>query len=127
MDISEMKADIVKFTKDRGWDKHQPAKELAIKLVLEATEVLDLFEYLTKEQVDEILKEEKFKEALGEEFGDVLRILLQLSHKCDIDLMEAYDNKRRADEKRFPLERSQNFDPVAWKLKKIAKHEKMSL
>jgi len=127
MDFQKVKTELAKFAEERNWDEFHTPKELAIKLTLESAETLELFEWLTKEQVDEILKEDDFREALGDEFADVLRTLLQLSHVCNVDLVEAFERKRERDVERFPLEKSQGFDALKWKLKKIRKHEKVGL
>ena len=127
MDLQELKERIVQFSKERNWEKHHTPKELAIKLVLESSEMLELFEWLKREEVDEILKDESFRAALEDEFADVMRTLLQLSHVCDIDMIGALERKHKESKERFPVDRSKDLDMLEWKLKKIKKHRKVGL
>ena len=74
-----------RFVGDMGWyadnsTKPQSAKNLAISLVLEASEVLEHFQW------GETVKD---KEALAEELADVMLYLMQLASISDIDLEQA--------------------------------------
>lgn len=125
MDLETLKTEVVSFGKERNWDKFHTPKELAIKLVLESCELLELFEWLGPEEVEKILEDEDFKLALEDEFADVFRTLLQLSEKCDVNLLEAMKKKHEESKKRFPLEKSKDLDVFEWKLKKIKGHKKV--
>lgn len=73
------------FVEEQGWyepnsPKEQSPRNLAISLVLEATEVLEHFQWGA---------EAEQKEALAGELADVALYLLQLASISDIDLEEA--------------------------------------
>ncbi len=119
MEFEKVKQELKKFAEERGWGPHHTPKDLAIKLSVEAAEVLELFEWLGDEEVAEAMENEEFREALAGEFADVFIILLNLTRSCDIDLLEAFEKKHEKNKKRFPVEKSKLFDPLQAKLKKL--------
>jgi len=79
------------FVESKGWlahdsPKQQTKRNLAISLVLEATEVLELFQW--SEETDR-------PDELADELADVMLYLLQLASFSDIDLGEAVMTKLR--------------------------------
>jgi NTP pyrophosphatase (non-canonical NTP hydrolase) len=85
MDVKTLEEKMHKFVGDMGWyaddsSKPQTLKNLAISLVLEASEVLEHFQW------SEDIKD---KEALAEELADVMLYLMQLASLSEIDLTQA--------------------------------------
>ena len=85
MELETLTEAMVEFVASKGWladdsPKQQTQRNLAISLVLEATEVLELFQW------DD---EARSRDELAEELADVMLYLLQLARSCDIDLGEA--------------------------------------
>ncbi|MFN3929701.1 MAG: nucleotide pyrophosphohydrolase [Thermoflexus sp.] len=84
MDLRALEQAMEQFVSAKGWyrpdsPRPQTPRNLAISLVLEAAEVLELFQW--KEVAD--------REALAEELADVMLYLLQLARLHNIDLGEA--------------------------------------
>lgn len=85
MELEELTQAMHRFVASKGWyqpdsPKAQTPRSLAISLVLEATEVLEHFQWR-----DETMD----KQALAGELADVLLYLLQLASLYEIDLGEA--------------------------------------
>jgi NTP pyrophosphatase (non-canonical NTP hydrolase) len=83
------------FVESKGWYREesphpQTSKNLAISLVLEASEVLHLYQW--SERAD--------REALSGELADVLLYLLQIASLNDIDLGQAVTDKLKINEGR---------------------------
>lgn len=82
MELKELEARMHAFVASKGWyeadsPKRQTAKNLAISLVLEASEVLEHFQW--REELDD-------RDALAGELADVALYLLQLASVTDVDL-----------------------------------------
>lgn len=92
---------ILKFRKVRDWEQYHLPKNLAISLVLEAAEVLELFQW-TK---DHNLSEER-REEMSDELADVYCWLLLLAHDFNIDLDQALEQKLKKNEGKYPVEKS---------------------
>lgn len=92
---------IIEFQKQRDWKQFHLPKNLAISLCLEASEVLELFQW-TK---DHGLAKDK-KVMLAAELADIYYYLLLLAHEADIDIRDAFDKKMKLNEKRYPVDKS---------------------
>ncbi len=66
-DISSLTKRIIAFRDDRDWKQFHTPKDLAIALVLEATEVLEHFQWKNVEEMQADLADEKKKKAVGNE------------------------------------------------------------
>ena len=93
--IAQVKELIEKFRKKRGWTKEDP-KDLALSLVLESAE-----QWLKGEDVE---KNQRIKEAIGEEMSDVLWWLANLGQKLGIDMAEAFERKMAKNAVKYPEE-----------------------
>lgn len=90
---------ILKFTKDRDWDQFHNPKDLAISVSLEASELLECFQW--KEKNDIHLNQEK----IGEEIADVYIYLLLLCEKLHLDLDEITYKKIQKNAVHYPVEK----------------------
>jgi 8-oxo-dGTP diphosphatase len=89
MDIKELTQEMHNFVSSQGWyDQNSPRpqtlRNLAISLTLEATEVLEHFQW-SGDQGD--------PEELKDELADVALYLLQIASIAEIDLEQAILNK----------------------------------
>ena len=91
--IHEFKEKIKEFCEARDWDQFHNAKELAIALSIEASELLEHFRFKSKEEVEALFKDSKKKEEIEEEMADIMYFLLRLAQKYDIDLSEILEKK----------------------------------
>jgi NTP pyrophosphatase (non-canonical NTP hydrolase) len=85
MDIQTLTKAMEKFVRSKGWNqteslRPQTAKNLAISLSIEASEVLELFQWIEKEPDPQ---------RLAGELADVTLYLLQLASVSGIDLEKA--------------------------------------
>jgi NTP pyrophosphatase (non-canonical NTP hydrolase) len=102
--IRELTTKIIAFRDERDWKQFHNPKDLAISLVLEAGEVMEHFQWKTKEEVEEHIR--THKEDIADELADVLHYLLTLSHDLDIDLVEAEENKIQKSALKYPIAKS---------------------
>ena len=92
MDINQITAAIAAFRDARDWKQFHTPKDVALSLVLEATEVLELMQWKNGAALDTKLAENK--EALGDELADVLYYTLLLAHDQGIDVEAALQPQR---------------------------------
>lgn len=96
MDLKTLEQVMHEFVRSKGWyesdtPKPQTPKNLAISLVLEASEVLEHFQW--SERTND-------KGELAGELADVMLYLMQLASVSDIDLGQAVKDKLEANYKR---------------------------
>jgi len=100
-EINQITEKIKKFRDDRDWMQFHNHKDMALSLVLEATEVLEHFQWKTSEQVVEHGKVSK--EELAEELADVAMYLFELADNLGVDLSDAISKKIEKNAKKYPV------------------------
>ncbi|WP_320035910.1 nucleotide pyrophosphohydrolase [Halarcobacter sp.] len=101
MDMKNIETIINKFSQDRDWDKFHNPKNLAMAMSVEASELLEIFQWLDFEQAKN-LPEEK-KEHVKQEIADIVIYLTRICMAYNIDLEEAILEKMKMNEKKYPL------------------------
>lgn len=103
-DIDRLIESIVKYRNARDWKQFHNPKDVAISLSLEASEVLEHFQWQSKAEIKKcIVKNKKY---IGEELADVLYWVLLFSHDLKIDIAKALGQKLSQNEKKYPVSKS---------------------
>jgi NTP pyrophosphatase (non-canonical NTP hydrolase) len=106
MKIEELQKKVIAFRDARNWKQFHNPKDSAIALTMEANEVLEHFLWKNDQEMQEHIQVKK--EAVGEELADTLYWVLLMCHDLDIDLIEAFEKKLLQNEKKYPVEKSNN-------------------
>lgn len=85
---------------ERKWDQFHSPKNLALNLIIEASELAEFFTWVSEEQSKHIPV--NMKEKISEEVGDVFLTLAYFCHKLEIDIFEATFNKIEKIKKKYP-------------------------
>ncbi|KRN59291.1 nucleotide pyrophosphohydrolase [Limosilactobacillus secaliphilus] len=92
-----------KFTDERGWEKYHNLKDLALSVNLEASEVLEIFQW--KDEKQQLTPEETAH--LKEEIADTLIYLFYMCDKLKMDPYKEIQKKMAINEHRhWPEEES---------------------
>ena len=100
-DLDTLREKIKTFIEDRDWKQFHDPKNLAISLQLEASEVLELFQW-TKDNQAKAGKEQE----VADELADVFYWVVLLANHYNIDLVQALEKKMDKNEKKYPIEKS---------------------
>ena len=93
MDIKALQETLRAFASERDLEQFHTPKNLAMALMVEAAELMELFQWKTPEE-SYASKTDKFLQArIGEESADVLLYLLQLADHTGVDLEYAVHDK----------------------------------
>jgi len=103
-DINKITEKILKFRNDRDWKQFHNPKDCAISLSLEASEVLEHFQWKTKEEVEEYIKINK--EHIAEELADVFYWILLMSKDMNIDIIDSCEKKLIKNAEKYPIEKA---------------------
>ena len=97
--MTTLTEEILAFNKERGWTSgNRDARNLAISVSLEASELLEHFQWLPGEQALA-----KNHEGIMEEAADVYIYLLQLADVAGFDLEEAARAKIHKNALKYPV------------------------
>lgn len=106
MEISALQKKIVEFRDKRNWKQFHNPKDMALSLILEASEVLELFQWKSETEQTAFVKDSK--ERIAEELSDVLSWVLLMSYDFDINIIKAFNKKMVKNAKKYPVRKSRN-------------------
>ena len=105
--MSEIRAVIEKikqFRDERDWMQFHDPKNMAVSIILEASELLEHFQWKTIEEVEEYTRQNQ--EEIKDEIADIALYLFELADNLGIDLMNAMEIKLAKNEKKYPIEKA---------------------
>ena len=103
-DIKSLTKKIIAFRDARDWKQFHNPKDLSLSLVLEATEVMEHFQWKNKEEIDDHIKHNK--EDIAEELADVMYWVPLMSNDMKIDIAKALKKNIEKNEKKYPVEKA---------------------
>ena len=102
--LSELTDLALKFRDARDWKQFHTPKELAISLVVESAELLELMQWQQGAALEAAVKQKRGE--IADELGDVLHSILLLAAELEIDLGRAFVEKLHKAEKKYPVEKA---------------------
>lgn len=102
--LEDLKIRLREFAGERDWDKFHSPKNLAMALSVEASELLEIFQWLTGEESLK-LPADKLNDA-REEIGDIINYTVRLADRLGIDPLEAAFDKIEKNHRKYPVEKS---------------------
>ena len=95
--LEQVKQRIDKFNKDRDWDKFHSPSNLAKSISIEASELLECFQWNDNEYDLESVKEE---------LADVMNYCIQMSQVLNVDIIDIINAKMDKTEKKYPVDKA---------------------
>ena len=92
---------ILKFRDDRDWKQFHNPKDLAISISLEASELLEVFQWSGADTSSNNKIEE-----IKEELADVVNYCVLMADACGLDLDEIVQTKIEKNNEKYPVEKS---------------------
>lgn len=97
-DIKDITNALLKFRDDRDWSQFHNAKDLAIALNVESSELLELFLWKSADDSDQ--------ERIKEELADVLAFALLIANKYDFDIKKIMLDKIEKNALKYPVNKA---------------------
>jgi dCTP diphosphatase len=101
--IEELQHRIREFARERDWEQFHTSKNLAMALAGETGELLEIFQWLTTEQGDQVMASPRASD-VEDELADVLIYLVRLADVLHVDLLTAARKKLDRNEDRYPAD-----------------------
>lgn len=95
--MDELIKEINAFRDERNWRQFHNAKDLSLSLSLEASELLENFQWVSAEE-----GLEKNRQNIEEELADVFIYGLMMADDMGIDMEEAILNKLKKNREKYP-------------------------
>ncbi len=95
-ELDDLKELVVKFRDKRDWEKFHTPKNLSISISIEASELMELFQW--HNDLSNVEKEE-----LEDEIADIFIYLLLMADATDVDIVEAVKRKVEKNKEKYPV------------------------
>lgn len=92
---------VLKFRDDRDWKQFHDPKDLAISISLEASELLEIFQW-SRDDVYCLDKIDKIKE----ELADVVNYCILMADACNLDLDKIITDKIKLNAAKYPVDKA---------------------
>ncbi|GHH84758.1 nucleotide pyrophosphohydrolase [Streptomyces sulfonofaciens] len=102
-DVPALQRRLAKFAAARRWEPFHTPKNLVAALSVEASELVEIFQWLTPEESARVMDDPGSAHRVRDEVADVLAYLLQLCEVLGIDALRALEEKIDRNERRFPV------------------------
>jgi NTP pyrophosphatase (non-canonical NTP hydrolase) len=102
-DLAGLQRRLAEFAAARGWQPYHTPKNLVAALSVEASELVEIFQWLTPEQSARVMADPGSAYRVRDEVADVLAYLLQLCEVLGVDPLAALAAKIDRNERRFPV------------------------
>lgn len=101
MEVFHLNREIIdlinKFREERNWNQYHNPKDLSLSLSLEASELLENFQWLSSEEAVE-----KNRDNIAEELADIFIYGIQLAEEMGFDIEEIIRMKIKKNGEKYP-------------------------
>jgi len=109
IDLTVLKEKIADFAKERDWEQFHTPKNLAMALSVEASELAEIFQWLTEKQSFDLQNDEAELLKVKDELADIVTYTVRLCGILNIDLSKELDRKMLLNAEKYPVEKSKGL------------------
>jgi len=102
--LQQLKSRMAEFVHERDWEQFHTPKNLSMALAVEASELMELFQWVDTNGSLELLRTQR--EKVEQELADVLAYTLAFANACNIDLTDAFMRKLVLNAAKYPVEKA---------------------
>jgi NTP pyrophosphatase (non-canonical NTP hydrolase) len=103
-DVERITEKIKMFRDERDWMQFHDAKNMAVSIILEASELLEHFQWKTTKEVEEYARQNK--EEIQDEIADIALYLFEMADNLGVNLVDAMEKKLEKNKKKYPVEKA---------------------
>ncbi|MFI2375438.1 nucleotide pyrophosphohydrolase [Streptomyces sp. NPDC018964] len=103
LELAGLQHRLAEFAAARNWQPYHTPKNLVAALSVEASELLEIFQWLTPEESARVMDDPDTAHRVSDEVADVLAYLLQFCEVLGVDPLAALAAKIDRNERRFPV------------------------
>ena len=103
-DLQSLANQVIAFRDERDWKQFHNPKDVALSLMLEAAEIMEVFQWKEGESIHATAADKKTE--LAEELADVFYYTLLMAHDLGIDLASALNDKLAKNAQKYPADKA---------------------
>ena len=97
---------VKQFCDERDWDQFHNPKDLAIGIITESSELLDIFRFKSEDETLAIINNPESRDKVGQELADILYFVLRFAQMYGFDLYDELNKKMRLNDKKYPVDKA---------------------
>lgn len=105
------------FVRARDWEQFHTPKNLAAALSVEASELLEIFQWMTVADERRCQTDRELRRKIGKEMADVFFYLMRLSDVLGVDVEKEFKSKMRENARKYPVRASKGSSKKYTELK----------
>ena len=98
--IADIKSIVREFVDQRDWQQFHSPKNLSMALAIEASELMEHFQWISMEDSRQVDTEQLEKS--GEEIADVFCYTIAMANSLDLDLASIFERKMERNRQKYP-------------------------
>jgi len=102
--IAQLQDFVAEFVAERKWEPFHDPKNLSMAIAIEAAELMEHFQWVRSENLEDVINDEKTAGEIRDEIADTFCFLLSLSNCLGVDLANALEQKMVKNRKKYPAE-----------------------
>ena len=102
--MEELIKKLRKFSEERDWEQFHSPKNLSMALVVEASEILEILQWLSEKESRNL--DPRTLSRVREEIGDVQIYIARLADQLGISPLEAAKEKLEKNQKKYPVDKA---------------------
>ena len=91
--VLQLREAVRRFVDERDWRKYHNAKDIAISICIEASELLETFQWVPEREIGVVLADARKSTRVREELADVLILCLSLANAIGVDIAKVVSEK----------------------------------
>lgn len=103
-DVKRITEKIKKFRDERDWMQFHDPKNMAVSIILEASELLEHFQWKTIQEVEKYSKQNHGE--IKDEIADIALYLFEMADNLGVDLIDAMDKKLEKNKEKYPIDKA---------------------
>ena len=100
--IAALRQLVEAFVSERQWHSFHSPKNLSMALAIEASELMEHFQWIDVEESRQLAADPEASEKVGEELADVLCYALALANAMKLDISETMAKKMAKNVQKYP-------------------------
>ncbi len=97
---------IKQFRDERDWMQFHNPKDMAEAIVIEASELLEIFLWKSQKTSQTLAHKQEYKNRIAEELADIFCFAFELADNLGIDIEEAILQKIQKNARKYPIEKA---------------------
>ncbi len=99
--VADLRRLVAEFVRQRDWEQFHDAKNLSMSIAIEAAELMEHFQWLRSDQLDQVSASGEM-DKVREEVADVAAFLFSLCNALGLDLASAMEQKMIKNAVKYP-------------------------